>query len=200
MISHPDFPRLTPDNHRVSSPASADYNCIAWSVGDTEHWWQPGLYWPILSPADDYGIGVLEAFAVNWFVLLWVSVEALHVAFGIRACRRMRAPRERGVIPLVVSIAASVVPFATLLLVLFAFAGSSLVAEIAEADARGWQLWKSAWLFLIFANPVMLVVALIGAVCPPYSEVNLPSFACRFLAVVTAGFASCFGLLLIRGI
>lgn len=32
------FPRLTPHNHRITSPASPDYNCIAWSVGDAEHW------------------------------------------------------------------------------------------------------------------------------------------------------------------
>jgi hypothetical protein len=60
MINHPDFPRLTEHNHRVSSPPAIDYNCIAWSAGDTGHWWQPGVYWPSKSPPGDYGIGILE--------------------------------------------------------------------------------------------------------------------------------------------
>lgn len=54
------FPRLTPGNHRVTSPATPDYNCVAWSAGDTERWWWPGAYWPINIPPGDYGIGVLE--------------------------------------------------------------------------------------------------------------------------------------------
>src|SRR3954470_17955647 len=64
MIGGADFPRLTAANHRITSLATTDYNCIAWCAGDTQHWWQPGLYWPQNSPADDFGIGVLErAFA-----------------------------------------------------------------------------------------------------------------------------------------
>ena len=61
MDPHPDFPRLTYTNHRDTSPVDRRYNCIAWSFEDTEHWWQPGIYW---QPADwsvnDYGIGALE--------------------------------------------------------------------------------------------------------------------------------------------
>jgi hypothetical protein len=63
MISRTDFPRLTERNHRVTSPASADYNCIAWSVENTERWWQPGAYWPTGTRPNDYGLGILvEAF------------------------------------------------------------------------------------------------------------------------------------------
>lgn len=61
MEADEDFPRLTPENHRVTSPAMIDYNCIAWAAGDTESWWEPGVYWPIESPPDEYGIGILEA-------------------------------------------------------------------------------------------------------------------------------------------
>lgn len=56
-----DFPRLTQSNHHLTSPPDVDYNCIAWAGGDTEHWWQPGRYWPADTPPDDFGIGVLEA-------------------------------------------------------------------------------------------------------------------------------------------
>ena len=59
MITHPDFPHFTEHNHRVTSPASLDYNCIAWSAGDTAHWWQPGVHWPVAASCDDCGIGNL---------------------------------------------------------------------------------------------------------------------------------------------
>jgi hypothetical protein len=55
------FPRLSPENHKITSPETTDYNCIAWSAGDTKRWWWPGAYWPITPPEKDYGIGVLEA-------------------------------------------------------------------------------------------------------------------------------------------
>jgi len=54
-----DFPRLTQANHRITSPPSPDYNCVAWSAGDTEHWWQPGVYWPFSAASDEYGVGIL---------------------------------------------------------------------------------------------------------------------------------------------
>src|SRR5262245_7312180 len=60
MIQHEGFPRLTASNHRVTSPETTDYNCVAWAGGDVAHWWQPGVYWPIAAPPDDYGVPVLE--------------------------------------------------------------------------------------------------------------------------------------------
>ena len=44
------FPRLTPTNHRITSPADDSYNCAAWAAGDTGRRWDPGDYWPL--PAD----------------------------------------------------------------------------------------------------------------------------------------------------
>ncbi len=54
-----DFPRLTPENHRATSPAAVEYNCVAWAAGDTENWWQPGFFWRTQIPSDEYGIGAL---------------------------------------------------------------------------------------------------------------------------------------------
>lgn len=34
MIDADDFPRLTSGNHRITSPATPDYNCIAWAAGN----------------------------------------------------------------------------------------------------------------------------------------------------------------------
>ena len=59
MIPASDFPRLNPDNHHISSPASIDYNCIAWAAGDVQHWWQPGVYWPVLMDQPEHGLAVL---------------------------------------------------------------------------------------------------------------------------------------------
>lgn len=57
----PAFPRLTTANHRITSPATTDYNCVAWAAGDTTHWWQPARFWPTPVGVDEYGIGALEA-------------------------------------------------------------------------------------------------------------------------------------------
>jgi hypothetical protein len=63
MISRRGFRRLTEHNHRVTSPSTPDYNCIAWAAGDTNRWWQPGGFWPTAPHPDDYGLGILvEAF------------------------------------------------------------------------------------------------------------------------------------------
>lgn len=39
------FPRLTPYNHRITSPP-AKYNCVAWLERDLNKWWEPGFFWP----------------------------------------------------------------------------------------------------------------------------------------------------------
>jgi hypothetical protein len=63
MIGTREFPRLTATNHRVTSPATSDYNCIAWAAQDTGRWWQPGVYWPCSALPTDFGIEILvEAF------------------------------------------------------------------------------------------------------------------------------------------
>jgi len=59
MIDYAAFPRLRPDNHRITSPSAPDYNCVAWAAGDSGSWWQPGVYWPVPTPPGDYGLGVL---------------------------------------------------------------------------------------------------------------------------------------------
>lgn len=57
------FPNLTPANHRVTSPATRRYNCIAWAAGDTTVWWQPGIHWPIPdAPLDCFLDDLLAAY------------------------------------------------------------------------------------------------------------------------------------------
>lgn len=59
MIPLGSFPRLTVDNHRVTSPPTTAYNCVAWSAGDVNHWWQPGGFWPVDVRADDASVAAL---------------------------------------------------------------------------------------------------------------------------------------------
>jgi len=42
------FPNLAADGCEVTSPASLDYNCIAWAAGENHRWWWPDedAYWP----------------------------------------------------------------------------------------------------------------------------------------------------------
>lgn len=44
------FPKLELARYEITSPATKEYNCIAWAAHDTEKWWWPGLhpisYWP----------------------------------------------------------------------------------------------------------------------------------------------------------
>ena len=35
------FPRLRGQPYRITSPADADYNCIAWALGESDGWWSP---------------------------------------------------------------------------------------------------------------------------------------------------------------
>jgi hypothetical protein len=50
MIPHGAFPLLSTTNHRITSPPTRDYNCIAWAAGDVSAWWWPDdqdiAYWP----------------------------------------------------------------------------------------------------------------------------------------------------------
>ena len=69
MIPPHAFPRLTADNHRVTSPASREYNCIAWAAGDAGAWWWPdpeGVgFWPEGAPRQE----TVAAFVLAYYTL-----------------------------------------------------------------------------------------------------------------------------------
>lgn len=61
MIRPEDFPRLTPSNHRITSPETEDYNCIALAAEDMSRWWEPGIHWlPADASGNDFSPRVLE--------------------------------------------------------------------------------------------------------------------------------------------
>jgi hypothetical protein len=64
------FPGLATSSFRVTSPATRDYNCIAWAAGDTSHWWWPdldpdndALFWPPSAPLEERVDAFVAAFA-----------------------------------------------------------------------------------------------------------------------------------------
>ena len=60
MFPEDAFPRLTMENHNVTSVPDVGYNCVAWAAGDTKRWWQPGVFWPVPLEREEHGIGALE--------------------------------------------------------------------------------------------------------------------------------------------
>ena len=64
------FPGLRNSPFRVTSPATRDYNCVAWAAGDTAHWWWPdhdpdndAIYWPPGVPLEETVDAFVAAFA-----------------------------------------------------------------------------------------------------------------------------------------
>ena len=75
MTSHLErlFPGLTAAGYRVTSPATGDYNCIAWAAGDTKIWWWPlgdplDTHWPTAAPRALTFDAFREAFASLGYV------------------------------------------------------------------------------------------------------------------------------------
>jgi hypothetical protein len=66
------FPGLATTPYRVTSPPTADYNCIAWAAGATDRWWWPDAanasYWPSGVPREESIPAFLMAFANLGFV------------------------------------------------------------------------------------------------------------------------------------
>jgi len=64
------LPRLTADNHVETSPASWQYNCVAWAAGITDIWWwpSPGRYWPADVPREESLAAFVAALATLGYV------------------------------------------------------------------------------------------------------------------------------------
>jgi hypothetical protein len=65
------FPNLQGTGYDITSPATPDYNCIAWAAGDTARWWWPNpwfYYWPQGSPLEETLAAFVQAFATLGFI------------------------------------------------------------------------------------------------------------------------------------
>jgi len=65
------FPRLAGVEHRITSPQTSDYNCIAWAARITNrNWWPaPGYYWPKGIPRENTPERFIEAFALHGYAV-----------------------------------------------------------------------------------------------------------------------------------
>lgn len=65
------LPGLLSAEYEITSDASRRYNCIAWAVGDTQHWWDSlpvsGYYWPPGAPSADTLAGWLRVFELHQY-------------------------------------------------------------------------------------------------------------------------------------
>ncbi len=68
------FPGLRDSAFSITSPATRDYNCIAWAVGETTRWWWPDLdpdndaiFWPAGVACEETVDAFVAAFATRGF-------------------------------------------------------------------------------------------------------------------------------------
>lgn len=65
------FPRLRRGQYRLTSPATREYNCIAWAAGQTDRWWEPDpfeiYYWPPGVPRQRNAASLIAAFALSGY-------------------------------------------------------------------------------------------------------------------------------------
>ena len=66
-----DCPGLAESPYEVTSPRDARYNCIAFAVGDTSHFWYDidlkGYFWPPGVPGADTLAGWIKVFAAHGY-------------------------------------------------------------------------------------------------------------------------------------
>jgi hypothetical protein len=67
-----DFPNLGNTGYRITSPASTEYNCIAWAARDDSRWWEPDpfylYFWPEGAPHELTIDAVVQAYTTLGFV------------------------------------------------------------------------------------------------------------------------------------
>jgi hypothetical protein len=65
-----EFPNLSRDHYRLTSPISDEYNCIAWAAEDTEKWWWPSEdgFWPDSLPLVDALANFIQAFQLQGYL------------------------------------------------------------------------------------------------------------------------------------
>lgn len=67
------FHGLSESAFQVTSPATRDYNCIAWAANDTSRWWWPdpdndAVYWPPGVAMEETVDAFVAAFATTGYV------------------------------------------------------------------------------------------------------------------------------------
>ena len=67
------FHNLNPHNHKITSNATIDYNCIAWAAGANNRWWDPtenpNYFWPEGIPHVDDVDTIVKVFVALGYML-----------------------------------------------------------------------------------------------------------------------------------
>lgn len=70
------FPGLGPDNHRITSPVSREYNCVAWAAGiENQHLWPSGAEGVMAEPEVVWPEGIRNDESVEAFVEYFESLD-----------------------------------------------------------------------------------------------------------------------------
>ena len=76
------FPNLVASGYRMTSPATQDYNCIAWAAGVDSAWWWPDefhfAFWPVTVPRTV----TLDAFLAAYETLGYIACADGQVEYG----------------------------------------------------------------------------------------------------------------------
>lgn len=72
-----------PADFEITSPEDDNYNCISWTVGDTEHWWWPTQFeFPCYWPAGLACEANVDSFAALYEDLLYTSCDEIEPEAG----------------------------------------------------------------------------------------------------------------------
>lgn len=63
------FPALAAGGFQITSAPTPEYNCIAWAIGDNEHFWWPGTHWPKTAGKKATRENFVRAFKLKGFEL-----------------------------------------------------------------------------------------------------------------------------------
>ena len=67
------FPNLISSDYTITSPATLEYNCIAWAAGNTKAWWWPDpyslYYWPPEIPRTETLQSFIKAYEILGYTL-----------------------------------------------------------------------------------------------------------------------------------
>ncbi len=105
---HNLFPILKSSGYTISSPATIDYNCIAWAAGNTEAWWWPDpfnqYFWPSEAPREESIDAFVKAFEFLGYTICpdseyekgYEKVAIYSKPDGSRLMQRDKLPQKNG--------------------------------------------------------------------------------------------------------
>ncbi len=77
------FPGLASVEYRVTSPATSEYNCIAWAAEDDVAWWWPDPFGDYYWPPDVPRVESLDAFISAYGLLGYITCETAVLELGL---------------------------------------------------------------------------------------------------------------------